>query len=461
MSILFNRAVLLAKLESTFGTNPGGLAVGTDGFLVEEPNFVPDITTLERQNVKTDLSPDPVRVGRKLAQVTFRHEVRGPGSVVSALGQANEPLLGRLLRACAMKPELRAATPAATIGYARDTTGGGAADALEDLLDRAHMNSSAYTGSVPRIAKITVTDDAGGDIEFDVTIPALSDLAAITNAGQTLTGGTGTITLGAGAAVEVTSAWSATTGDTFEIDLLPAGVLYKPTSDNSTVGAGEETVNGERFDSLSMELYLDGLKHELTGARGTWSLEASANDYARFSFTFTGNYVDPTDAAQPAANFPAEQLQAPDPVEYANLHVRAVAGALGESDSPADSDYTRTLKAQQFTIDIGNNVVPDEDINAQDSFVGAIITDRSPSASMNPETVLEATFDFWAKLKAGTQLGWGARVGVTGGNVVVFDLPNFQIANMGYENRNEVRVYNLEMNPARDQGDDEIVVAFY
>jgi len=83
MTILFNKALLLAKIEATFDQDPNPDNVN-DAFLVINPDFAPDITILERDNVRTSLSNDARAVGRKIGQITFQHEVRNNGDASGA-----------------------------------------------------------------------------------------------------------------------------------------------------------------------------------------------------------------------------------------------------------------------------------------------------------------------------------------------------------------------------------------
>ena len=108
MTILFNRSLVLAGIEAVFRV-PETLAVGDDAILVAEPNFAADVTVLDRNNASTSLSVDPGAAGRKIATVTFAHEIRASGATDGVGG--GEPAVDVLLRACGM---LATAIPAGT-----------------------------------------------------------------------------------------------------------------------------------------------------------------------------------------------------------------------------------------------------------------------------------------------------------------------------------------------------------
>ena len=93
--ILTQRALVLAEIEVTFGVDPIP-DPATDAFLVADPDFSVDITEIIRNFARNSLSPLPVAAGRKIASMTFVHEVRCNGS----FDGSTPPRLGVLLRAC-------------------------------------------------------------------------------------------------------------------------------------------------------------------------------------------------------------------------------------------------------------------------------------------------------------------------------------------------------------------------
>ncbi len=93
--ILTQRALVLAEIEVTFGVDPIPDPT-TDAFLVADPDFSVDITEIIRNFARNSLSPLPVAAGRKIASMTFVHEVRSNGS----FDGSTPPRLGVLLRAC-------------------------------------------------------------------------------------------------------------------------------------------------------------------------------------------------------------------------------------------------------------------------------------------------------------------------------------------------------------------------
>ena len=95
--ILTQRALVLADIETVFGTLVTPSAT-TDALLAQEPDFSVDITTIERNFARQSISPLPIAAGRKVASMTFNHEIRSNGS----FDGSTPPRVGKLLRGCGL-----------------------------------------------------------------------------------------------------------------------------------------------------------------------------------------------------------------------------------------------------------------------------------------------------------------------------------------------------------------------
>lgn len=430
MSILFNRSLVLAKEEMTFRTDPVPTA-GANALLVAEPNFTADVTVLDRNNAKQHLSTDPGAAGRKVATVTFSHEVRNSGGIDGMAG--NEPALGVLLKGCGMSETL---IPAGLLTVDAELT------IVNDSTPFTYTVTTGYTGALPRVVEIEVTTGGvSAASTISVTAPAIGDQVAISELLQVMTDAA-TIDLGGAAdgtpQITITATGTTITGDRFIVNMTPPGTQYLPIS--------------ELFDSITLYVYFDGLRHIMTGARGTFTVEGEAGNFAIANFTFTGDYVDPTDTVIPTGA--VFETTIPAQVELANL-----VAAGGEFDVDYD------LCAQSFSIDIGNNVVIRDCINENESVGGAVITGRAPTAQFNPETELEATHPFWGNLSSAAKVSFSVRVGTVQGNVVTFWAPFAQYTTLAYANRNDIRAYDVSMRLATDtdkgsDGDDELRITF-
>jgi hypothetical protein len=286
------------------------------------------------------------------------------------------------------------------------------------------------------------TPGASATAAFGVFSPKVGDQAEVDLTGQVMEDATPfqliNDTPSADAEITPTVGTSFLAGDTFIINLTPPGFTYSPVSTG--------------FKSLTFWIYYDGLLHKMTGARGTFTVEGEAGSFGKFNFTFTGDFSVATDIALPTTG--VFETTIPAQVELANL-----VAAGGEQDV----DFT--LCAQSFSIDAGNSVVGRECINEEDSLAGAIITARSPTASFNPETELEADHPFWSNLNTATRVAMSVRIGVEQGNVCTFWAPYAQYSSLAYANRNDIRAYDVNMRLNSDViaggvGNDELRITF-
>jgi hypothetical protein len=222
-------------------------------------------------------------------------------------------------------------------------------------------------------------------------------------------------------------------GDTYVINLAPAGHSYEPVSSG--------------FESLSLEMFFGGLKHSMTGARGTFTGDGEAGAFGTFSWTFTGDFVTPTDEALPAS--PVYEASVPHQVELANV------AALGGRDfeivtaltDPIPTEFA--LCAQAFSFDIGNDVQPRECINGANSL-------------FNPESELVASHPFWTIMENASRVFFGLRVGTVQGNVVAFHGPYAQYTGISYSERTGIRANDMTLRLAKstDAGNDELRIVF-
>ncbi len=454
MSVLYQKALLLSAVEATFRTDEIALltlatAKANNAMLVVDPQFTADVTALQRNNVKTHLSPDPGIVARKIASVTFQHEVRSNGE----LDGTPPPRLGFLLRGCGMQ-EL--AVPA-------DTTGAGGSPNGHFVGFGATFNELVpckIAATSPIRPTVTVTGTYAGTLPRTFVMECTtggSETASVWKFRHRTQGSNASVedTGNAGSAIGpmdgLTMALSAGTyaiGDKYAGTIYPQGTLYQPLS--------------TAFESNTHYLYYglfedatNSLKHVLTGSRGTFRVEGQAGNYALFTFTFTGDYVNPADSTDDIETDVTYETTLPRQVELANMIA---------SGGPGVADYLNdfSLCAQGFQIDMGNEVVARECINGQESYEGAIITSRNPTAGFNPETTLEAEHPFWGNMGTGDRVFFNVGVGNAAGNIVSFTSPYSQYVNLAYANRNNLRAYdvNLRLATHGSSGNDELRIFF-
>jgi hypothetical protein len=91
-----------------------------------------------------------------------------------------------------------------------------------------------------------------------------------------------------------------------------------------------------------------------------------------------------------------------------------------------------------------------------------VITDRSASATFNPESELVAAHPFWTILENASRIFFGVRVGVNQGNVVQFHGLFAQYTGISYSDRANIRANDMTLRLAAstDAGNDELRIIF-
>lgn len=111
MVLLSKKSILLAKLETTYGTDP--TPTTTDVVEAIDANIKENYEAVERNVQLKTLSNTYSLAGAKFAEVTFKVELKGSGSVALA------PRLGPLLNACGLAATVNSGT---SVSYAPTST---------------------------------------------------------------------------------------------------------------------------------------------------------------------------------------------------------------------------------------------------------------------------------------------------------------------------------------------------
>lgn len=142
--------------------------------------------------------------------------------------------------------------------------------------------------------------------------------------------------------------------------------LFIPNSNDST--------------TVSIIYNIDGVQHEVSGAKGSFSISCSVGEIPTFDFTFTGIYRAPGDA-NPLT--PSYNKQA-DPVLFDNGNTTGFK-IFGETG----------LQMSNFSLDMGNEVVYRELVGGSPE---VMITNRNITGSVTVEAVnLDAGSNAWQK----------------------------------------------------------------
>ena len=434
MAITFNRYLLMAEVESTFDVQET-LVPADDSIEVINPSVAPDISSQRREVGVSTLSPAESLVTRRIGGMNFGVELKGNGETPAG---TTAPRVGRLLRACGFsETSVTAAGDLLFRTVANDANGG----TLSFTHDTAHdrrvflkikveitTGGGAGTATAEITAPAEATYDTGGHAGIDFT-----DSNEVTLSGSEIT----LTDVDGNEVARITPDFSGgnpQAGDVYWVHLQPAGYQYLPISENIPSVTIQVTLPDESGTSI---------RHVITGARGTFTINSQIGGFPVINFEFTGTYVNQDDVTTPTG----EVFEDTDP---AQVEFAALAFALPEGPKFAD------VCTNSWTLTLGGNVQPRDCMNSRAATKGSLFTAREPTFSADPEAVLRSEFAFWSFVETGGSLEWWARHGVEAGNTWAVHLPNAQITNITYADRNNIRVFNLDGSAARLSGDDEI-----
>jgi len=194
--------------------------------------------------------------------------------------------------------------------------------------------------------------------------------------------------------------------------------------------------------SVTFYVNYDGVRHKVTGCRGTFSISCAVNEIPRINFEMQGIFNTPTDQALPTVT---KSLQ-PDPVLFKN----------GNTSSFSVFGFSGAL--QSWELDFANEVIYRELVGGTKE---ALITDRRPSGTMVIEAVALSSKNFFT-LATGTTTGtntWSHSGGA--GNIVTVSCPQTDLGQPTYEDSDGITMLNLPFYATpTDAGSDEFSLAF-
>ena len=200
---------------------------------------------------------------------------------------------------------------------------------------------------------------------------------------------------------------------------------------------------GSNVKTLTIGHYKDGKRTLLSGAMGTFKITLQTGKVGFITFTFTGKYSsNETDTAIIAPTYPTAS-----PLRFAlgTLTWNSVA-----------------LCASQVEVDAGNTVMMRECVSATDrsGYVSALVTNRAPIITADPESELVATQDRDSLWLTPTAQALSVRVGVALSSILI-SAPKAQLENKQQGNRNDLMTDDVTwLATAGSSVDTELTIAF-
>ena len=398
-------AAMLLKLESTEGVfaTPSS---STDGILVENPDVSFDPQNVETDEVTGSLDSRGPIVGGMQCSITFDVYLKGGGNPGVA-PEWDEAMQIASWAPTATKTDLVATTFAVTGGVNfTDSANGLAAVTVGTVIYTSGYVNAANNGeflvSVSAAGSLTVTkldgsapnlvnESAGASVTIRRGIAAVVATAGLTTSFTAQAPWAATDQIYRGMPVllsgnPATPIWSVIAdylatrvalitdlmGSTLNTSTkmsIPANVLYKPIS--------------TAIPSGSIEFYLDGVKYQFAGCRGTAKFSFPAGGAPKASFSLTGMYVNKLDAAVPAVTYDGTR---PGIWRASKFLLNRLVTAL-----------------KMLNLDTGAQSQYPADPNQTEGFSSPQITDRNMSGDMDPYATTIATRDIMAAFRSGVQ----------------------------------------------------------
>jgi hypothetical protein len=158
------------------------------------------------------------------------------------------------------------------------------------------------------------------------------------------------------------------------------------------------------YSSVTIDAYLDGQRHRMTGGRGTASLGLTAEGIPKISFDILGIYSTPTATANPS---PTYTLQA-QPL------------AVSSDNTPTVSVHGFAACMSEFSLEDGSEVVFRQPAGCSKE---VILPNRNVTGSVTVEMPLVSAKDFFTLAANQTTGAISWTHGVTAGNIVTYNAP--------------------------------------
>ena len=220
--------------------------------------------------------------------------------------------------------------------------------------------------------------------------------------------------------VEMAGSGSAGTAPKYGAILKACGLSETVVSSTSVTYAPVTTPS----DSVTLFVNYDGIRHKVTGARGTFSLNCEVNNIPRISFSLTGIFNAPTDTALPTVTVSNQA----SPLIFKN----------GSTSNFAIFGFAAAL--QSWNLDFNNEVIYRELVGGTKE---VLITDRRPSGTAVIESPALSAHNFFTDY-TGTSTGTNTWLhGTTAGNKITVSCPQTDLGQPTYEESDGITMLSL------------------
>lgn len=197
---------------------------------------------------------------------------------------------------------------------------------------------------------------------------------------------------------------------------------YKPTALFDGGSAGTDPTVQQPEEAYSVAAWFDGIKYAIKGAVGNAVFTWTVGSALEIAFTFRGAYVATIDQAIVTPT--SASTTVPPTFLSAGFTVDGYAAEI-----------------EQLSVDLGNELGALIDANDPNGTKGFTITNRRATGSINPNMVLAATYNFFAKWRAGATFALSTgSLGPAAGNKIQLVVPRgqFNAPSVGDREANQI-----------------------
>ena len=223
------------------------------------------------------------------------------------------------------------------------------------------------------------------------------------------------------------------------------GAALKACGLSETVSSGTSVTYApvsSSFSSVTIHYNTDGVRHKVTGARGTVVLNASVGEIPSLDFTFTGIYNAPDDSALPSIIYGDQAT----PLVFKN----------GNTTSFQLLSFSAALMS--LSMDLGNSTVYRELVGGTKE---VLITDRAASGSVSIEAVALSSKDYFAAALTDSSLGnLTITHGTVAGNIVSLSSTQVDIGDVAYGEADGIQMLEIPYTLVPSASGNELSLVF-
>ena len=241
---------------------------------------------------------------------------------------------------------------------------------------------------------------------------------------------------------------------TFSVELAGSGAAgtaprygsaLKACGFSETVSSGTSVTYApisSSFSSVTIHYNVDGVRHIVTGCRGTFVINAAVGEIPSIDFTFTGIYNAPTDTALPSVTYGNQAT----PLIFKN----------GNTTGFQLLSYSGAL--MNLTMDVSNSLVYRELVGGTKE---VLITDRAANGSVTIEAPTLAQKDYFTAALTDSSLGNLTFLhGTTAGNKVQLTSTKVDIGDVAYGEADGVTMLEIPYTLVPSAANNEVSLIF-